>query len=158
MRLLLLVLTMLLLAGCLTDPAGMTTRQHIRSGAAIEVARQQAEAEKAHAAALEHVATQETIQTGIIWAVLPWLALIIVGGIVAAIVVWWQGQIWHTRTLMVGRRGAHWAQTPTLPGPSLADLKALAERNGYRIEVDGRMAYLLDARGHVVGQRQLMEG
>jgi hypothetical protein len=145
---------MLLLAGCLADPAGMTTRQQIRSSAAIEVARQQAEAEKAHAAALEHAATQQTIQTGIVWAVLPWVVLIIVGGAVAAIVVWWQGKIWHTRTLMVGRP----RQPAALPGPSLADLKALAARNGYHIEVDGQTAYLVDARGHVVGQRQLMEG
>jgi hypothetical protein len=152
--LILLAFTMLLLVGCLRDPGGMTTRQQIRSSAAIEVARQQAEAEKAHAAALEHAATQQTIQAGIMWAVLPWIVLIIMGGAVAGITVWWQGKIWHTRTLMVG----HTRPPTALPGPGLAELKALAARNGYHIELDGHVLYLMDDRGHVVGQRQLMEG
>lgn len=124
----------------------MTTRTEIRARAYTEAARLEADARK-------YEASQETIRTGITAATIPWVALIIMGGMVAAIVVWWQGKIWHTRTLI----GYHPPPPKITQPPSLPDLMLLAQRQGYRIEIRGRTAYLVDRTGRRVGQRMLPE-
>jgi hypothetical protein len=133
----------------MSDPAGMTTRTEIRARAYTEAARLEADARK-------YEASQQTIRTGITAAILPWVALIIMGGIVAAIVVWWQGKIWHTRTL-IGHHPPPPVQPQNLAAqpPSLPDLMLLAQRQGYQIEIDGPTAYLVDNTGRRVGQRML---
>jgi hypothetical protein len=146
---LILLMAFLVTAGCLPDPAGMTTREQLRSHAQIEAARLQAQA-------AQHAATQETIRTGIVAAAIPWVALIIMAGIVIAIIAYWQGRIWHTRT-GCELRVASYHPSPLAPRNSLPDLMLLAQRQGYQVEIDGPTAYLLDAAGRRIGQRSLTE-
>lgn len=140
-----LIFLAFLLAGCLDNPTGMTTRTEIRAQAHIEAARLEADAAK-------HAANQATIRTSLVVAILPWLALIVMGGIVAAIVVWWQGRIAHTQTLLAGQP----LQPPR--SPRLADLKRMAHRQGYQIEIENQVAYLVDCNGRQIGQRALPGG
>lgn len=164
-----LLLMATLIAGCaINDPGGMTTRQTIRSQSdsaiaqeqaraaiavaeaeargAVAVAEQQADAQKA-------VALQETVRTGIVAAVVPWVVLIVVGGVVVGIVVWWQGKIWYKRTEMIGPAPALPMARPVRPG--LAELRRLAAAQGYELEIDGDVAYLVDNAGRRVARRLL---
>ncbi|RIK38008.1 MAG: hypothetical protein DCC55_22475 [Chloroflexi bacterium] len=127
----------------------MTTRTEIRARAYTEAARLEADARR-------YEASQETIRAGIMAATIPWIALIIMGGIVAAIVVWWQGKIWHTRTTMLLAQQPR-PQLPRPRQPGLADLMLLAQQQGYQIEIEDQTAYLLDASGRRVGQRSLTD-
>ena len=66
------------IATCTTDPFGATTREQIRANAAVQIAQTQA-------------ATQ--VQTTATWAgVLPVLAVIIVFGVLAGIVLYFRGK------------------------------------------------------------------
>jgi hypothetical protein len=124
----------------------MTTRTEIRARAYTEAARLEADARR-------YEASQETIRAGIMATMIPWVALIVMGGIVVAIVVWWQGKIFHTRTLISHHQ--YLPKTPQIPG--LADIILLAQRQGYRVEIEDHTAYLVDPTGRRVGQRMLPE-
>lgn len=142
MKALALIFALLFLVAC-ADPLGMTERQRVRSNAYVEAARVQAEAQKT-------VAAQETVRTGLVVAVLPWLAIIIVGGAVVGVVVWWQGRIHLAR---VERAPASMPALP--PSSQMVELRQLAARQGYGLEIEGSIAYLIDAGGQRVGRRQL---
>jgi hypothetical protein len=129
------------------DPMGSTTRQSIQSEAEVRMVDRMAQA-------YEHEATQKTVRTGIVMAVLPWLALIIVGGTVAGIVVWWQGRIWHTRVQAEVSRAPKALPVARPESSEIAHYRSLAQREGYDIEVVGRTIYLLK-NGQRVGQKML---
>ncbi len=88
--LLALALVLVLLASCtIADPFGMTQREQIRSDTAITVADIEAQA-AIKQTALETEASQENAK---VWAsVLPSLALILVGGVIIGMVVYFRGR------------------------------------------------------------------
>lgn len=157
----LILLVMTVLSGCQVatiDPLGMTERETIRVGAAVRAAEIEADAQRraaeAQADAQKHVANQETIQASM-WASMVPVALLIVGvTVVVALVVNWQGRIWYERTTRA--TPAPYTQQMAAPAINAAELRALAKRQGYRIEADEAFAYLVDQRGKRVARRLLI--
>jgi hypothetical protein len=146
---LLLGLALFILMGC-TDPMGMTTRQTSRSSSKVEEARllanAQIETARLETEATKYVATQETIKTGVIMAVTPWLLLIIGATIICALVVNWQGRIWYERTKYLTD-----SPRPTLP---ISDLAKLANSRGWEIVTRKNEIVLLDQTGKIVGRNK----
>jgi hypothetical protein len=145
------LLLMIVLSGCI-DPLGATTRSRIRTQAALEVARFEAETAR-------YSARQETVRTGLVVAVVPWILLIVAGGVIGALVVNWQGRIWYARTqamLASSQRSTPTPRRPAVP-PTLAQLRRAAQQQGMQVIVQGNQAWLLDQQGRVRGRRWLTE-
>ncbi len=140
-------LLMIVLSGC-ADPLGATTRSRIHTGAALEMARLEAETAR-------YSATQETVRTGLVVAVVPWALLILVGGVIGALVVNWQGRIWFARTQAMLAAPQRSTPVRSVGAPTLAQLQRAAQRQGMSVVVQDGQAWLLDKQGHVRGRRWL---
>ena len=140
MRLLLALLvaglvTALLLTNCqVSDPMGATTRERIRSDGAVRVAEAEAHAraEVARYKAEAEIATTRT------WAtILPTALLIIVGGLLAGIVLYFQGRAYLMRIDALTPAGG-------LSRHRRRQLEAYAQETGCILEVVDDSYYLLD--------------
>lgn len=160
MKYLSLLILLAMLAGCQPiDPLGATERTNIRANAALQAAQAEADAQRriaeAQADAQKHVANQETIRAGMWAGVLP-VALLIVGAtLVIALVVNWQGRIWHERTKMGAPSQIAQRMQAQQPAIELADLRKIAASRGYWLEIEGNVAYLVDEQGERRGRRLL---
>lgn len=127
------------IATCTTDPFGATTREQIRANADIQIAQTQAAAQ---------------VQTTATWAgVLPVLALIIVLGVLAGIVLYFRGKA-HLMQLQAG---------PPLLLPDPADydeaIGIYATLTNQRLIVHQGEYYLVDqASGKIVRARPKLPG
>lgn len=128
-----------LAASCTTDPFGATTREQIRANAAVQIAQTQAAAQ---------------VQTTATWAgVLPILALIIVLGVLACIVLYFRGKA-HLMRLQV---------SPPLLLPETVDydeaIGIYASLTNQRLIVHQGEYYLVDqASGKTVRARPKLSG
>lgn len=117
------------LTGCGFE-VNATERTQIRANAAVAIA--QAERDAAIGAAEAEVSIARA------WAMVAVpLAIVIMGGVVAAIIVWWRGKIYHARATR-----AQASQLLTIE--SERDLKLYARQLGGRLAVDdqGYKVYL----------------
>ena len=107
-----------------TDPFGATTRERLRTEAAVRIAQTEAAAQ---------------VQTAATWAsTLPVVAVVIVAGVLAGIVLYFRGRAY----LSAVERGPQGA----LPSPSDAvhTLRLYAERTNQRLSVHEGQYYLTD--------------
>ena len=148
MRKLFLLFLVIFLAGCSINPMGATSREQIRSDAAVAIA----QADKEARIAVAEAEASAIVAKHSVWAdVLP-TALVIIGAIViGALWLNWRGR--YALAALERTPPAIVVQQPAIP--TLGQLHQLAERQGMTISVRGDIAYLVDANGEVKGQRLL---
>ena len=136
--------------------AQATTRADIAAQADIAVASQQAQAQM-HAAdrqaeAAMHAADAATQRTAIVAGVLPVALLIIIGGGVLLMVVWYRGRahVLRTQAMLTG------GQPALLPQPPPQVLALAQERGARPALVDGQWHLLVD--GQVVARVRQLPG
>lgn len=124
-----------LLVGCIGDPVGITERTQIRANATVAVA--QAERDAAIGVAEAEASKSQA------WAlvIIPAL-LIVIGGAIVGVIVWWQGRIYYAR---VTRQVT---QPLTFTVCSRQDLISYARRHGGQLAIDdhGYKVYLPDGQ------------
>jgi len=131
-----IVLILALFASCQgDDPFGATTREQVRSQAAVSIA--QIEAQSAvEQTAIEADAAKSTAR---IWAqVLPLVAIIIVGGLLIGVILYFQGKAYLMRV-------SHAAPpSPPFCNDQVAALQAYAARTNQTLERHGANYLLID--------------
>lgn len=117
------------LTGCFSDPFAMTQRTQIRANADVAIAQAQKEAV---IGAAEADASKAQAWAG----VAPLLVALAMAGVVAIVVVYWQGKIYYARATNQA--------TQTLTISSEYDLKLYARQLGGRLAIDdqGYKVYL----------------
>lgn len=123
-----------LLCGCSisADPFGASERAQIRARADVEVA--QAERDAAIGVAQAEASKSQA------WAmVAPFLAAVIMAGIIIGVIVWWQGKIYYVRATMQPQSAM---LLPGQPGFYPA-LRQVARHHNAQIEMDNGRYYLI---------------
>lgn len=146
MRALFLLGLVFSLVGCGIDPLGRTTREHIRSDTAIAVARAEADAKIAVAEA----ESRTIVAKHSLWAGTLPVALVIIG--LFAVGALWLN--WRGRYAMAALQHSPPPATPAIP--TMVELRRLARAQGYTLQVEGNVAYLMD--GQEIKGRRLLVG